>query len=354
MIHQLIIIIGLLWVILAVAVGSHARGHNRSGILWFSFVLVTGIFGLAFYLLAITSNSAEPIAGRSLDDKIISKGPRYLIASIVGTLGVGFLGFVFAAMTSNLTRPPFSEPGPAISPLDPLLRMVLWLALLSGAAGGFYVAHKRGIKRVAYYLTYLPFVFAGLGAPRLLFSTMGFEGGDFHGNVWVPPVFFLLGSVIGGILWNRAYHSVIRDRVYSQLKSWNKPDSISLSRRRVLSLTGATVTLAGGGYLYRETRPELRIVNTKGIFDSEEPVVVVKMNNPKTESATVEIDAEISYHHTNAMGEGFITIISESKIETISPDSSKEVRIRFENAETPSGEEFGPDYEVNEVSFELV
>ncbi|UPV72738.1 hypothetical protein M0R89_09270 [Halorussus limi] len=49
--------VALLWFILAVAVAFHATGHDRSGLLWFVIVFLTGIFGVVFYLLAITSGS---------------------------------------------------------------------------------------------------------------------------------------------------------------------------------------------------------------------------------------------------------------------------------------------------------
>jgi hypothetical protein len=49
--------IAFLWFVLAVAVAFHAKGHGRSALLWFVVVFVTGIFGVMFYLLAITRGS---------------------------------------------------------------------------------------------------------------------------------------------------------------------------------------------------------------------------------------------------------------------------------------------------------
>lgn len=54
--------IAFLSFVLAIAVGSHAKGHDRNGLLWFVVVFVTGIFGVMFYLLAITSGSSNDSA----------------------------------------------------------------------------------------------------------------------------------------------------------------------------------------------------------------------------------------------------------------------------------------------------
>lgn len=51
--------IALLWLVLAVAVSFHAKGKDRSGLLWFVVVFIFGIFGVVFYLLAITSGSSD-------------------------------------------------------------------------------------------------------------------------------------------------------------------------------------------------------------------------------------------------------------------------------------------------------
>jgi len=56
------VFIAFLWFVLAIAVGFHAKGHDRSGLLWFVVVFVTGIFGVVFYLLAITSGSSNDTA----------------------------------------------------------------------------------------------------------------------------------------------------------------------------------------------------------------------------------------------------------------------------------------------------
>lgn len=53
------VFIAMLWFALAVVVSFHARGKDRSGLLWFVVVFIFGIFGVVFYLLAITSGSSD-------------------------------------------------------------------------------------------------------------------------------------------------------------------------------------------------------------------------------------------------------------------------------------------------------
>jgi hypothetical protein len=53
------VFIALLWFVLTIAVAFHVKGHDRSGLLWFIVVFDTGIFGVMFYLLAITSGSTK-------------------------------------------------------------------------------------------------------------------------------------------------------------------------------------------------------------------------------------------------------------------------------------------------------
>jgi len=53
------VFIALLWFVLTIAVAFHAKGHDRSGLLWFIVVFDTSIFGVMFYLLAITSGSSN-------------------------------------------------------------------------------------------------------------------------------------------------------------------------------------------------------------------------------------------------------------------------------------------------------
>jgi uncharacterized protein YacL len=91
-----ILLLGVIvWLGLGVAVGSHAKGHNRSGIIWFFIVAITGIVGVAIYLLAITSASSEKHQNSSSFDSkvtniISNHGFSAVVGAIIGML-VGFL-----------------------------------------------------------------------------------------------------------------------------------------------------------------------------------------------------------------------------------------------------------------------
>jgi len=131
MIGNLLIVTALLWLTLAVAVGFHAKGHNRSGIIWFSVVAVTGIFGLAFYLLAITSaNSEQSGEGSSFDDTVVSSAPSAVVGSAVGL----FVGLVLSGILI------FS-----FEALDSLgeVSLIPLLSVLIGAAVAPFISSKR-------------------------------------------------------------------------------------------------------------------------------------------------------------------------------------------------------------------
>jgi Kef-type K+ transport system membrane component KefB len=120
----------ILWLGLGIAVGFHAKGHNRSGIVWFFVVAITGIIGVAIYLLAITSaNSDESERDSQTDKKIIVNFPLVVGGSIAGLLiGFGFVVLLYYTIPS-VTRP------------EPFYGLILIMGLI-GAGGGPY-AYSR-------------------------------------------------------------------------------------------------------------------------------------------------------------------------------------------------------------------
>jgi hypothetical protein len=102
MIGNILIVIALLWLALAVGVGFHAKGHNRSGIIWFFVVAITGIIGIAIYLLAITSAGSEiPDDSSTFDDTVARNGPSAVVGSVEGLIiGLGLSGLLVLSYES--------------------------------------------------------------------------------------------------------------------------------------------------------------------------------------------------------------------------------------------------------------
>ena len=51
MVDAIVLIGAFVWVVLALLVATDTIGHPENGFIWFIIVLITGIFGLVFYLL---------------------------------------------------------------------------------------------------------------------------------------------------------------------------------------------------------------------------------------------------------------------------------------------------------------
>lgn len=134
MIADFLIIIALLWLTLAVAVGFHAKGHNRSGIIWFCVVAITGIFGLAFYLLAITSADSERSDTNSeTDEKIIRNTPLVVLGFFVG-LGISFVFVILLFYTlPSVTRP------------EPFYGLMLLSGLVGAGSGPYAYSRLKNV-----------------------------------------------------------------------------------------------------------------------------------------------------------------------------------------------------------------
>jgi hypothetical protein len=135
MIYDILPVIALLWLTFAATVGFHAKGHNRSGIVWFCIVAITGIIGLAIYLLAITSaNSELPDDNRTFDDTVVAILPSATVGSICGLI----VGLVLSGLLILLAED-----------LDSLREMSLLpiLGFITGLVSGPIINSKFDIKQ---------------------------------------------------------------------------------------------------------------------------------------------------------------------------------------------------------------
>jgi hypothetical protein len=135
-----LVTIAIAWLILAYQVGKNARHHGRSGIIWFCIVAVTGIFGVAIYMLKINGPSQEKVEkrneseeGQSTDSAILKTIPSIL----VGGIGGGVIAFIFLFILYEIMGLFMDNAGLP----DIVLSAILWTAVPVGAG----VAVKRDI-----------------------------------------------------------------------------------------------------------------------------------------------------------------------------------------------------------------
>lgn len=200
MFELLIGFIVLLWVILAIAVGFHSRGRGRSGIIWFIAVLITGVFGLAFYLLAITSNRpAEAKSGSELDSKLLEYGPKIILAPAIGAASMFFVVFGWADLI--IARNP---------PRHGLRNIITTLTIVGGCITGLHTVFNHGWRRFGYLLTYVPIlvfsILVGLSLPGTIANISEAELG-----LLGRTAFTTIGAVMGGYLWYKLYEKIIVD-----------------------------------------------------------------------------------------------------------------------------------------------
>lgn len=58
--HGAVLVLSLLWITVAVAVGIHASSRNRSGFVWGLVTFLLGVFGVVVYLLALLITDDPP------------------------------------------------------------------------------------------------------------------------------------------------------------------------------------------------------------------------------------------------------------------------------------------------------
>ncbi|MFK5605311.1 hypothetical protein [Haloferax volcanii] len=332
MIGSILIVISLLWLTLAVAVGFHARGHNRSGIIWFIVILISGIFGFGFYLLAITTNkSNESNWGRELDRRIIRKGPKLVLTSVVGAVAVFLVGYIWAELSVGFN--PESES---------FVSLIMVLSFVGGAVGSPYIAFNQGWRRWGYLLSYTPVlilgVVGGLTTPNALFgvsqtdlsilqrAVSGAGGAGLCGFLW----FYLYQNIIqieSPAIWQKAQREFNRHRGRKE---------INISRRKSIALVGGSATLLIGGVAYiRNPKPNLSIEETSVRYSSGGGTVIITMNNPRTVPVTVEIETfvqvvEIDGGVSGTRNEREEFVTSVSGVSTIPPESIHRVKLGYE------------------------
>jgi hypothetical protein len=57
----ILIVIGTIWLILAIYTGLHAERNGKNGFLWFTLIFATGIFGLVYYSIKLSTPNSNDI-----------------------------------------------------------------------------------------------------------------------------------------------------------------------------------------------------------------------------------------------------------------------------------------------------
>jgi drug/metabolite transporter (DMT)-like permease len=77
MVEGVLLFIGLVWVVMAIAVGMDASDKDRNSGLWFLITLVFGIFGLLAYVIAGSGDNSDPPPQRVCTDCERTVNSRY-------------------------------------------------------------------------------------------------------------------------------------------------------------------------------------------------------------------------------------------------------------------------------------
>jgi drug/metabolite transporter (DMT)-like permease len=100
--------------------------------MWFSITTLTGLFGVAFYLLAITSEEKpEPGRGSQIDNRIKKYTPMVVAGAAIGLL-TGFI-IVFGAYS---TLPGIRRP-------EPYYWVILYLGLIGAGVAPVTYFNKK-------------------------------------------------------------------------------------------------------------------------------------------------------------------------------------------------------------------
>ena len=339
----------VLWLTLAVATGVHARGHGRSGILWFLAVTVTGIFGLAFYLLAITSSTAADAegGGSGVPEALVTTIPKYAGGIAAGALAAGLVGYVWLVFSISVTRSPESFD----SPISSVAPVVLVLFLIVGLTSGAYVTYAFGLRKLAYFSTFAPIaalgILGGLDLLRLVAGPLA----NFYENLAVTAIPLLvggLGAVSLALLWRYLCRETLPDLLQSirDGDSGTAATSVTTARRDVLAATGGSLLFFGGRIAQAKSRPEVTNEDTAVRFTGDQVFVDVTVSNPQSRTVVVYIDGDIDVYETITV-RNIPTVFHAEATATLRPGEEKEVTLSPIDGDTIQSKS---DVEVDQIS----
>jgi len=244
-VSQILFLLFLLWVGLAISVGFHANGHNRSTLFWSGLTLITGVLGIIIYLLFITSRGTEDPE----DGMKTSREFGYVFAAVGGAVLALVSVRAFIQGLNVMTLPPITDLGRRISPLAPTFPLLTLMAIIGGLVAGVLLYHRGGTNRFLTVFGYTPAVLLGFVTFPFLISLVGEVEGLFYGGYRMALVPVAL--VFPAILFAEGWRIVLYKIPFAG--SWTEQsDPISVSvdsrrRRTFLGLAGVT-TLSIGGY----------------------------------------------------------------------------------------------------------
>lgn len=349
----------ILWLVLAVSVGLHAKGHNRSGIVWFCIVAVTGIFGVAFYLLAITSRSqTERNDENDIDQAIIHYVPRLLIPATIGAFGTFAISAGYFSILTSLVGQPTVQGHPA-NTLQSVGELVVLLSTVVGIFGGPYVLYRFGWRKFTFVSSHVVILLTGgVLVNRILLQVLGLEGVLSSSGLALLVSAILLAALGIALIavWTRIYKSYVQDRLKATLRDPGGQVPINMTRRRTLGIVGGAGLAGSGVFTYSATRPtieDIRITEIRSEYESGDPVVHLSVFNPTPERVRVEIDVWIEDTYTNDFGDTYVNSVYKDVLETLPPESETEVTARFGDEKTDFGRNnpgIGAEFEVDERS----
>lgn len=342
----------VLWLTLAVATGVHARGHGRSGILWFLAVAVTGIFGLAFYLLAITSSTSPDTegGGSDVDQTLVTTVPKYVGSIAVGGLSAGVVAYVWLEFSISVTRSPetFDSPISSIAPV------VFVLFVIAGLAGGAYITYTFGMRKLTYLLAFAPVaslgILGGLDLLRLVAGPLA----NFHESLvfaGVPLFVGGLGAVSLALLWRYLYRETVPNLL--QAVRDGNPEAavtaVTTTRREVLAATAGSCLFFGGRIAQAESRPQVTVEDTAIRFTGDQVFVDVTVANPRSETVVVYIDGDIDVYETITVRD-IPTVFHAEATATLEPGERKEVTLSPIDGDTVRSKS---DVEIDQITLTL-